>query len=172
MKNYRTPLNYGLYGAVLGLSFYLMLLFSGNSPWSSSSWLGAWIPGVTAFLSIKKHLSLKIEPYSTFSEVFRIALIAIMVQAVLYNLFTLVFGVLFETGALEMYHVEVAEQAEQISSIFGEELYDKMMEEIKQTTLSTLAISDFTYKIIGGVIVSLILAASMKKNKPLFETNE
>jgi putative flippase GtrA len=167
MENQKTSLIYGAYGAFLGIVFYFMLLLSGNSPWSPSSWMGAWIPGVTAFFTIKKYLSFKTESFISFSEIFRIAIIAIIAQAAIFEVLVLFSNALIDTGALEMYHTELAEQAEQISDVFGEELTEKMMLEIKKTTLMSLAFGDFIYKIIGGVIVSLILAATLKKNKSL-----
>lgn len=167
IENHKTTLIYGLYGALLGFAFYFMLLVSGNSPWSSASWMGAWIPAVTAFFSIKKYISLKVDPFVSFSGIFRVAMIAIFTQAAVYEMLMLFSNALMDTGAMEMYHAEVLEYADQISGVFGDELYEKMMVEIEKTTLSSLAFGDFIYKIIGGVIVSLILAATLKKNKSL-----
>ena len=167
MENQKIPLIYGLYGALLGFAFYFMLLVSGNSPWSSASWMGAWIPAVTAFFSIKKHISLKTEPFVTFSEVFRVAMIAILIQAAAYELLVLLSDAILDTGALEIYLAEVAEQADKVKDVLGEDFSNKIIDEIKKKSFSTLAFEDFVSKIIGGVIVSLILAATLKKNKPL-----
>jgi len=166
MENQKVSLVYGFYGALLGVAFYFMLLVSGNSPWSSASWMGAWIPGVTAFLSIKKHQALRTEPYISFSQIFVIALIAILTQAAVYNIMVLFVGNVIDTGAIEMYHAEVLEYTVEMKDLFGAEIYDKMLKEIEKTTLSSLAFGDFIYKIIGGVIVSLILSTTLKKNKP------
>ena len=171
MTKYKIPIKYGLYGAVLGFVFYLMLLFSGNSPWSSASWMGCWIPGVTALFSIKQYTkdnSLD----ASFSTLFVVSLIVIFLQAFCFNLIAFLFALLFETNAIEMYKTEVFQYAEQIATILGEEFYGKMAEEMENITLFSLTFGDFTNKIIGGIIVSLILAGFLKKNKPSLESNE
>ena len=59
--------------------------------------------------------------------------------------------------------------AEQIKQLVSEEIYNEAMVELQNATYSTLAFQDFTNKLIGGLIVSLILAGIFRKNKPIFE---
>jgi hypothetical protein len=172
MEQYRTPLIYGLFGAILGFVFYLMLLFSGNSPWSSASWMGCWIPGVTALFSIKKIQTINPGLNFPFSEVFKIALITIVAQAMIFNLIALIFGLFFGANAIQMYQQEFIEYAEQIKTLIGDEKYVQLQEELQKTTLVSLTFGDFMNKIIGGIIVSLILAGILKNNKPSFKNNE
>ena len=172
MEQYKIPVIYGLYGAVLGFVFYLMLLFSGNSPWSPASWMGCWIPGIIVLFSIKKYHAIYGVISSSFSETLKIAVIAIFSQALLFNTLAFLFGVLFESNVIEMYKIEVMQYAEQIKAMVGDERYVKMQQEIETTTLLSLTFGDFVNKIIGGIIVSLILAGILKKNKPFLKTNE
>ena len=172
MEQYKIPVIYGLYGAILGFVFYLMLLFSGNSPWSPASWMGCWIPGITVLFSIKKYHAIHEAISSSFSETLKIAVIAIFSQALFFNILAFLFGVLFESNVIEMYKIEVMQYAEQIKAMVGDERYVKMQQEIETTTLLSLTFGDFVNKIIGGIIVSLILAGILKKNKPFLKTNE
>lgn len=160
---YKVPMSYGFYGGLLGFGFYLLLLFSGNSPWSQSSWMGAWIPAVSAFFVIKKVKLLNADSFFPFSSIFRVAWITILFQAIFYNVITLIFGVLLGDSALEMYKLEVIENAAQIKNVYGDELTDSMLAEMENITVFSLAFTDFILKIIGGVIVSLILAGILKE---------
>jgi len=168
---YNVPLKYGMYGSILGFAFYLVLLFSGNSPWSSASWLGCWIPVVTGLFSIKEYSKAE-EANTSFSSLLQISFFAILMQAFCFNLIAFLFSSLIETNAVEMYKNEVIQYAEQISSLLGESFSTKIEEEMKNVTLLSLTFGDFTNKIVGGIIVSLILAGLLKKNKPSLGGNE
>jgi len=168
---YKTPVKYGLYGAILGFVFYLMLLFSGNSPWSPASWMGCWIPGVTALFSIKQY-SKETGVNTSFLPLLQVSFIAILMQALCFNLIAFLFGFLFDANVVEMYKTEVIQNAEKVSVFFGEETFELILEELEKKTLLSITFDDFINKIIGGVIVSLILAGFLKKNKPSLEINE
>lgn len=82
------------------------------------------------------------------------------------------FAFFVDTNVVEMYIREVAQYTEQIGELLGEEFYDKMEQEMENITLFSLTFGDFTNKIIGGVIVSLILAGLLKQNQSSLESNE
>ena len=68
-----------------------------------------------------------------------------------------------------MYHFEMMQNAEQLKIMVGEEMYAQLIVELEKITFTTLAFWDFIYKLIGGFLVSLILAGIFRKNKPIFE---
>lgn len=73
MRQYQTSLKYGFYGALLGIVFFMLLLFSGNSPWGSASWMGSWIPAISAYFAIKTYKAEAEETSFSFSQLFRIS---------------------------------------------------------------------------------------------------
>lgn len=169
MKQYKIPLKYGLYGAFIGLIFYLLLLFSGNSPWGSESWMGSWIPGITAYFAIKTFKENTQQDSFAFSKLFRISFSTIFFQAMFVNILTLVVATVLNTNAIEIYKAEMAQNAEQLKAMISVDMYNQLQTELKNISQSVLAFWDFIYKLIGGLIVSLILARSLKSNKPIFD---
>lgn len=169
MEHYKISFKYGLYGALIGLIFYLLLLFSGNSPWGSSSWMGSWIPGVTAYFAIKTFKEDNDQEDFTFSKLFRIGFATIFSQAMFVNILTIIVATVLNTNAIEIYKAEMAQNAEQLKTMISVDMYNQLQTELKNISQSVLAFWDFIYKLIGGLIVSLILARSLKSNKPIFD---
>ena len=169
MEQYKISFKYGLYGALIGLIFYLLLLFSGNSPWGSASWMGSWIPGITAYFAIKTFKKNAEQDDFTFSQLFRIGFSAIFFQAMFVNILTLVVATVLNTNAIEIYKAEMTQNAEQLKEMISVNMYNQLQIELQNISQSVLAFWDFIYKLIGGLIVSLILARTFKKNKPIFD---
>ncbi len=169
MEQYKTPLKYGLYGAIVGFVFYLMLLFSGNSPWGTSSWMGCWIPGMAAFFGAKVIRDNENEGFMTFGKVFIASMLIIVTQAFIFEILAFIFNGVGNIDPVSIYKSEFIANAEQMRDLIGDEVYYRMEEEIEGETFYNLVFTDFTLKIIGGALVSLIIASIVKKNKPIFE---
>ena len=169
MEQYKISFKYGLYGALIGLIFYLLLLFSGNSPWGSASWMGSWIPGITAYFAIKTFKEDTDQEDFTFSKLFRIGFATIFFQAMFVNILTIIVATVLNTNAIEIYKAEMAQNAEQLKTMISVDMYNQLQTELKNISQSVLAFWDFIYKLIGGLIVSLILARTLKKNKLIFD---
>lgn len=159
MNKYNTSLKYGFYGALIGVVFFYLLLFSGNSPWGSASWMGSWIPGISAYFSVKTFIYYSDDDSFKFSALFRISFITIFYQALFYNLLTVVISSFIQTNAIEIYKDELIQNAEQMKAMLSEQMYNQLILELQNLTHSTLAFWDFIYKLMGGTIVSLILAS-------------
>ena len=169
MKHYQTSLKYGFYGSLLGIVFFLLLIFSSNSPWGSASWMGSWIPAISAYFAIKTYREESANEKFTFSELFRISIITLFFQALIVNILAVSLSNILQFNSLELYRNEMLEYAEQIKLMVSEEIYNEAMNELQNASYSTLAFQDFTNKLIGGLIVSLILAGIYRKNKLTFE---
>ena len=63
----------------------------------------------------------------------------------------------------------VEEGMEKAKQYMGDTLYDRGLEEIENMTVAKMALGDFQNKIFGGVFVSLLIAAFLRRSKPLFE---
>ena len=169
MEKYSTTLKYGLYGAALSFVVLILLLVSGNSPWSSASWMGAWIPGVTAYFVLKLNKEENPDAVNSFYQVFKQSMQVIFFQALFFTIMAMLFSSIVNTGAVEMYKAEMLANEESVKLILGEEGVEMLNKELNNATFITLSFSDFINKLIGGTIVSLILAGIFKKNKPIFE---
>jgi len=158
-----------LYGTALGILVFILLLLSGNSPWSSASWMGAWIPGITAYFALKTYASENQESVVLYSTTLKRSMLIILFQALFYNLAATIFVYLFNADAIGLYKAEMMQNAEQLKTMVGEEMYTQLIIELEKITFTTLAFWDFIYKLIGGFLVSLVLAGVFRKNKPIFE---
>lgn len=165
--DYNTTLKYAGYGALLSFVVMILLLVSGNSPWSSASWMGCWIPGITAYFVLKiYHQNDSVVSYGVS---LRRSMMVIFFQALFYAIISNVFALVVSTGAVEMYKKEMLANAMQLQVMMGDEMFEQLSKELDNLTFSTLAFWDFIYKLIGGFIVSLILAGIFRKNNPIFE---
>ena len=117
MENQKTSLIYGAYGAFLGIVFYFMLLLSGNSPWSPSSWMGAWIPGVTAYYVLKLYKEEHPDITISFYQVFKKSMQVIFFQALFFTTISVLFSVVIDTGAVEMYKAEMLANEESVKTM-------------------------------------------------------
>ncbi|MCB0380836.1 MAG: DUF4199 domain-containing protein [Flavobacteriales bacterium] len=165
--DYNTTLKYSGYGALLSFVVMILLLVSGNSPWSSASWMGCWIPGVTAYFVLKiYHQNNSVVSYG---NSLRRSMMVIFFQALFYTLAAIIFSLVVNTGAVDLYQTEMMANAAQLQTMMGEEMFTQLAKELENLSFSTLAFWDFIYKLIGGFIVSLILASIFRKNNPIFE---
>lgn len=162
-----TPIKYGFFGAIIGTVFFFLLVLSGNSPWGSSSWMGCWIPGMSAYFAIKTMQQQSKEPEYSFSSLFRIGMTVHFFQALIYAILTILIIYLFSIQVLETYKAEMLANAEQIKTVFSSEMYNQLLVELKYITVATLVFWDFIYKLTGGILVSLILAGFLKNSKPV-----
>lgn len=169
MEQHKTAITYGFYGAILGVVFYMLLVFSGNSPWGSASWMGSWIPGISAYFALKTFRQETNQENFKFSKLFRTSITTIFFQAFMVNIITVLLANILQTNSLEIYRAEMLQNAEQMKSLVSEKMFEQLLIELKNISYSTLAFWDFIYKIMGGLIVSLILAGIFIKNKPIFE---
>lgn len=169
MENYNTSIKYGIYGAALSFVVLIILLFSGNSPWSSASWMGCWIPGMTAYYVLKLNREEHPEMEVSYGSALKQSMQVIFFQALFFNVASILFTSIFETGAIDLYRAEMMQNAEQLEVLMGEQMFNQVVDELQRISYITLAFWDFIYKLIGGLIVSLIFAGIFKKNKPIFE---
>ena len=92
-----------------------------------------------------------------------------MCGGILYALIIYIFGTAIDHSLVDNYKNEVSEQLEMSKGMLNETLYNKGIESLDHTTLSSIAFGDFFTKTIGGMIVSFITAAVYKKDKPVSE---
>lgn len=170
MVNFNISIKYGLYGALVGMIIFLILIFTNNSPWSSASWMACWIPGVTAYFALKEYNSLLNEKLISFSMVLRRSMMVIFFQALFYNAIVSIIALLFNTHAVEMYQFEMMQNASHMKSMVGQEVFTQIVKELESISFITLAFWDMVYKIIGGFLITLFMALILKRNNPVLDS--
>lgn len=169
----RTALNIGALFGLCSFVFFLLMYYSGLNPLGPSSWLGLWIPMVFIIWSIRHYRDHECGGYVSYWRAFRTGLLTTMCGALLSALLLYIFGTIGATGLLEDYKEQMLKGLEEtekmMRSMLGDKAFDMTVDNISQTTLSSLASSDFFNKTFGGVFVSLIVSAFLKRNPPADE---
>ena len=173
MENIRTPLNFGSIAGICSFVIFLLLYIAGYNPLGNLSWVAAWIPVVFIILGIKKHRNSNLEGFISYGQALGMGCLITLVFASFFGILVYIFGVLIDPGIVEMSKQEVLESmekaSEQLPQVFGEEMYDKMLDQIEDISISSMALSEFTNKLIWGVMISLVSAAFLKHNKSPLE---
>ena len=134
------------------------------------SWLAAWIPPLFIFLAVKRFRNHESGGYIRFKAAFVTGTMTAMSGALLYSLIIYIFGTLIDPAIIdnfkELMLADLEKTEDMMRSMVGDSIYEQSIEEVKKTTLRSIATTDFIYKSFGGGIVSLIVAAILKHKKP------
>jgi hypothetical protein len=155
------------YGALCGIGifiFYLSLYFFGFSVFGEATMLGIWIPIVFTVLAIKFHRDMNLGGAITYRQGLTMGLITTLFSSTLFGLAFYIFIVLYDPAIVEVYKIQAAASIEEGKGVLlSEAMYEKAMESIDLVTSGSLAFSETFNKIIGGAIISLVVAAVLRK---------
>lgn len=158
------------------VSFALFLVYYyilGMNPLGGISWLSFWVPLVFIYLGMKYYRMEEKEGYLTYGEGFRAGVIITFIYASLSGMLIYLLGWTIDPGFVELYREEslmaLAETKEYIIRFTGREEYETALKEIENVGVGSLAFGDFANKSLGGFVLSLIIAAFMRKPRPVFE---
>jgi hypothetical protein len=152
-----------------GLSLFLvfvLLYFAGFNPLGGISWISAWIPLLFIVLATKLIRDQVLGGYITFGVAFRTGIITVFFSSLLFALLIYVFGNMFDSGLVQMYRDEILKGADEARILLSEKMIDQVIEEAEKVTLTSIAMNDFTAKMTGGIILSLITSAFLMKKQP------
>ncbi len=166
----RTALNIGALYGLSSFSFFLLMYYAGLGISGASAWLGMWIPIVFTIGSIRFYRDRECGGYITYWRAFRTGFTTIMCGALLAALLLYLFGTIGAPDLLDSYKEEMMKGVEEtegmMKGMFSDKFYDMMVDSISQTTLYSIASSDFLNKCFGGAIISLVVAAFLQRNPP------
>jgi hypothetical protein len=166
----RTALNIGALYGLSSFAFFLFMYYAGFNALGASAWLGMWIPVVFTIWSIRYYRDHECGGYVSYWRAFRTGLLTIMCGALLSALLLYLFGLIGAPDLLDNYKEQMLKGLEEtedlMTRLFSDNVYDMMIDNINKTTMSSIASSDFFNKCCGGIILSLIAAAFLKRNPP------
>ena len=162
-------MNNGVIAGLINLAAQIILYFLGMNPLGTSSWLLAIIIIMLIVKGVKNWRDINGEGYITYGEAFRtgaaLSFFYASFAAVMFYLFMISVG----TDIMQMQIDEVMKGMEQAEKFMGAEMTDQIITEMKKMSEGRMCWGDFQNKLLGGVIISLIVAGVLKKNKPFFE---
>ena len=169
----KTAMQYGAYSGLSSFCFFLLLYFVSSNPLGNKSWLGAWIPIVFIVLGTKYFRDSENGGFIAYWRGVGTGTFIALFSSLLFALLIYLFGTLADPQILENYKVESLQGIEEAKKFLTSETMlsrlDEAIEKIEKFSMSELALSFFYNGIFGGFVISLIVAAVLKKQKPLFE---
>ena len=79
------------------------------------------------------------------------------------------FATFIGSDILEGFKQDTFEGLEKAKPYMGDTLYEQAVEETEKLTVGGMVLGEFHRKILGGIIMSLIIAAFMRKQKSIFD---
>ncbi len=172
----KTALNFGAMSGLASFAMFLLLYYTGFNPLGQISWVGVWIPVVFIVLGTKHYRDHEGLGYISYWQGFRVGFLTASCGAFLFALMVWSFATVIDAQIVERFKQEslmYLEQTEQLSkSMFGEAIYDASVENIEKITTGTISAQEFWDKTFGGLIISLITAAFLRKNNSTPLSNE
>lgn len=165
----RTAMMYGAFSGISSFLVFIIIYMIGKNPLGMFSWLAFWIPILFIILGIQNYRDKELGGYIGYGRALGTGVLITLFLAILFSVLSYAFLTFIGTDILEVHKLEMIEGMEKAKQYMGDTLYETGLEEIDSMTIGKMALGDFQNKIIGGVFVSLFIAAFLRKRKPLFE---
>jgi hypothetical protein len=177
MNRYTTLLNGGsLAGAIAFALFLVYFYVLGMNPLGGIKFLSIFVPVVVMYFSMKKYKEVEGEGFMTYGQGFVAGLIFSFVYASLNGMLIYLYGLVIDGSFLELFITDnletLGQTKDQMISLLGEGTYKEMIAEFQNIGLGDLALSDFQSKLMGGIIITLIMAAILRQNPPVFDHSD
>lgn len=169
MQDFRVQLNNGSIAGVASFAFFLLFHFAGFNPFGTISYVVIWLPFLFSYLTIKAIRDEQMEGYITFGQAFIKSSTMVFVWASLSGMLIYLFGFLVDDSWVEVFINQSLKDLEPAAEILSESMIENAVKAIEESTVFSLAWSDFQTKAIGGLIVSLIMAGFLNKKPPFIQ---
>lgn len=166
---YKHTSNAGVIGGLAYFVLFCLLYFMGFNPLGNASWIGFIVFPTMLVYSIKNYRDKYLDGAISFGKAFQTGLTTSFFYASFVGILVYLFGLTIGTDLVQLQIDEAMKGMEYASKYIGEDMTDTIIEELKKMNIGRLAWGDFQNKFIGGLILSLIIAAFLKKEKPLFD---
>lgn len=163
----RTALNFGALCGLSNFAVFLILYYSGKNPLSMLSWYAAPLPILFMILATRHYRNRENGGLLRYDQGFRVSFLTSVAGAFVYGAIVWIFITAFDGSIMEMVKQEYLANLElsegMMKSLLGEEAFEQSLESIDNLTPYNLVTSDVFYKVLGGLICSLIIAAFLRR---------
>lgn len=170
-----TPIKFGVTGAALIISMFLVFYFSSANPLVEMGMFDFFILPIFLFLGIKEYRDTFNNKLLEFWQGMTLGFFCYLVIAILTSLFILFFVTVINPDVLDTYVVsrlEILESGrENIIEKMGENSYQESLLEIKNITLSDVILDNFLKKTMIGMLLTIMISI-ITKRKPKPESND
>jgi len=161
-----------MYGAFSGLASFILaivLYMLNKNPLGPVSWLGFWIPILFLVIGIQHHRDKDLGGYISYGRGVGTGVLITLFLSIVFCVLIYGFATFIGTDILEGFKQDTFEGLEKAKPYMGDTLYEQAVEETEKLTVGGMVLGEFQRKILGGIIMSLIIAAFMRKQKSIFE---
>jgi hypothetical protein len=173
LDRYKITLNFGSLAGIAYTVLFVVYYFLGINPLGNAGLLSTIFIAIVIYLAIKKTREEVYGGYITYGQALSTGVLTGFIYASFCGIINYIFLNYFFTDVFinhkEFLFQEMVPQLENMEKLLGEAATDKFLEELEKMSETNFAFSDFQGKFLGGLIVSLITAFFMKRNKPFFD---
>ncbi len=169
MNQYKTLINFGALAGLSAFVAFLVYYLVGSNPLGNVEWFTAWIPIVFIYHGTKRWRDEVFSGFMNYGKAFLAGIIITAGYALLYGMLAYLFVLLVDGSIFEVHLDEIMQGMEQARRFMGDEATDQMMMEIDKMTLFSAISGNAFNKFFGGLVVSLIAAAILKKKETPFD---
>jgi hypothetical protein len=165
------------YGAICGLAMFaitLSLWIFNIFPLGTASFYFSWIPLVFMYVATKMLRENFLRGAITYWGAFKAQMLVISSYGVLYVLLVYIFGKIIYpdlvSDYIQVYLKELSLSKKEMYQVLGQgyEAYeDRMIDEIKKSTLTSILFKEYFNKLAGGAFFALILSFKLKRINPI-----
>jgi hypothetical protein len=167
-NNIKLAVNYGVLAGITSFGLILLLYLFGKNPLGNFSWITFWVPILFITLAIKNYRDNDLGGYINYGEGLLVGVMLSLVYGSLYAMLIFMFGNFLAPEVVDMHREETIGAMEPMQEAMPE-LYDRLYEEVLKLDISRIATSEFINKAIWGIVLSLIIAAVLKRKPSIFE---
>ncbi len=164
----KIALRFGIYGGILAFIVSLIILLAGKSPMGDTGWMAIWVPVVSIWFALVQIKKIK-ENYLPFKSAFAYGTLTLAVYSTVYEIIFYIFSV-FNPLALELFKEETIVKFEEVAALSGEkeaDFFNQLIEQTQNLTLEQAVLSEWLYKIIGGLFLVLAISNFVRsRNTP------
>ena len=165
----RTSMMYGTISGLASFLVFIIIYVIGKNPLGPASWFAFWIPILFVTLGIQHHRDKDLGGFISYGRGLGTGTFIAFFIALLFSVLAYAFLTFIGHDVLEMHKNDMMEGLDKAKQYVGESIYDKGVEEVEKLTLEKISLSEFQNKFIGGVILSLIIAAFLRRKQSIFE---
>jgi hypothetical protein len=169
----RTAMQFGAYTGLSKFALFLILYFVTTSPLGNKGMIGIVFTVIFVAIGTKFHRDHDLGGYISYWRGVMCGLMIAAFGAAIHGLLIYLFGMLADPQILENYKAESIAGIEEARQYLSNETMlaklDEAVEKIGLITMSELALTVFYNGLIGGLLVSLIVAAIVRRTKPFFD---
>ncbi len=166
-------MQFGAYSGLSSFVFFLFIYFFTSNPLGNWSWLGGWIPVLFIVMGIKQYRDEHLEGYIRYWQGVGAGAFISTFACLIFAFTVFLFGTVGDPMILDNQKAEALQGIEKAKEYWtNESLINAMAEaesKISEMTMAEVSQSTFMNGLLWGLMVSLVVAGMMRKNKPFFE---